>query len=241
MLVFKTDNLIINLKCNTMKFKTFTLMAALLLTVGLTAQTIDDFSNFDTDWTKGDDNASVVWGTSADGNLTMQNDWGFAHVDGATKNGVDLQGDFYVELKMKINAAEDEWPASGFFVGGNLDGVMPKYVFTLKPEHSTVNMFGMHADNTDDGTFNPGWVDTYWVPGLDNMTWTIMRMEKVGDHIMSYINGRLVSDQIITGVTGKLGLMTERATAEFAYIEFGDFIFDWKRGGGNNHTHALEL
>ncbi len=206
-----------------MRTKNFTFLISMLFTAVLSAQTVDDFSNFDTDWTKVDDNSSVIWGRSDDGNLTMQNDWGFAHVDGATKNGVDLQGDFYVELKVKVSAAEDEWPASGFFVGGNIDGVMPKYLFALKRDHQAVDLEGVHADVSDDGTFNPGWIDSYAVPVLDNTTWTILRMEKVGDNIKSYVNGRLVSDQIIAGVTGKLGIMTERATTEFAYIEFGSF------------------
>ncbi len=230
-----------------MKIKIFTLIGVVLFMTGsMFAQTTDDFSNFDTEWTKYDDTdpGSVIWGTSAEGNLTMQNDWGFAHVDGATRNATDLQGDYYVELKMKINATEDEWPATGFSIG--YDNNMPDYIFVIKPDYQAIDLVSIHADVNGDGV--KGW-NTVAVPGLDNTTWTTMRMEKVGDEIKSYVNGYLIFTHTITGVTGKLGLMNERATAEFAYIEYGNIpaetgslsLADWTHTGNGDWTEDSNI
>ena len=231
-----------------MKIRIFTIIASVLFSASLFAQTTDDFSNFDTEWTKYDDTdpGGVVWGTSAEGNLTMQNDWGFAHVDGATRNATDLTGDFFVELKMKINAAENEWPAVGFSVG--YDGGMPAYILVLKPENGLVDFTAIHADINNDGAKQ--WNDFTNVNGLDSYAWTIMRMEKRGDVIKSYINGYLISTQTIIGVTGKLGLMNERATAEFEYIKYGDLpapetgnlsLTDWTHTGNGDWTEDSNI
>ncbi len=169
----------------------------------------DDFSNFENDWER---IGNITWDYSGTP-LKLQNDWGWCNYNGAIKKDVDLQGDFMVELKARITNAEDVWPATGFFVGGNLDGTNPAYVFAIKGEFGATNLVGFHGRD--------GWIDAaIEVDGLNNREWTIMRMEKRGNEIKSYVNDVLVSTYTIEGVEGTLGLFGERVSAEFEYIKF---------------------
>ncbi len=175
---------------------------------------VDYFENFDNNWTTA---GTCVWETDdVSGILKMQNDWGWANGNGAYKNEVDLQGDFEVELKVKFKTSEDVWPATGFFIGGNLDGINPAFAFAIRAHDlngSKTNHVGIHGIN--------GWLEAdIVVDGIDTFDWTILRIEKHGDEIKSYVNDELVSTLTVANVNGKLGLFGERMSAEYEYIKF---------------------
>ena len=109
----------------------------------------------------------------------------------------------------------DSSTATKPFIGGNLDGVNPAYVFALKAQGGASNLIGFHDRN--------GWIagnNDMAIDGLNNWDWTIMRMEKRGSEIKSYINDVLVSTMTLDGVNGTLGLFGERVSSEFEYIIF---------------------
>jgi hypothetical protein len=178
---------------------------------------MDRFTDFTEDWTIS--NTGEDWNSSGSPLVFTSKGWGWDQR--AVKNGVELAGDFNIELKARITERmSDFWPRLGFFIGGTLTGgEMPRYLFALDANDIAGTA---RYDIISISYFQHDWIHTNMVlSDFDVRNWTIVRLEKRGDELKTFVNGVLVSLDYTNSednVSGNLGLFGENANGEFEYI-----------------------
>jgi len=96
---------------------------------------------------------------------------------------------------------------------------MPRYLFALDANDIAGTA---RYDIISISYFQHDWIHTNMVlSDFDVRNWTIVRLEKRGDELKTFVNGVLVSLDYTNSednVSGNLGLFGENANGEFEYI-----------------------
>ncbi|MEN8138501.1 MAG: TlpA disulfide reductase family protein [Bacteroidota bacterium] len=177
------------------------------------AFTLDNFEN---NW----DVKGLNFEKTENGTL-QKNSGGWANVAGAIKKDLELKGDFMIETKLRMVEGVSGYPTAGFFIDGSLDNNDPSLAFCLFGAHNTQSV-GIHKSRniTSGGWVGDGYTNTP-IEGLSIYNWTILKIEKRGNNVQFYVNGKEHGTPIeFKNLEGNLGLMGESSIAEFEYVDF---------------------